>query len=98
MELTFVNNVQHSILFSVVTFKFKFPVHSFCCIYSFLYYTERLCVTLWREAGLGGPGEETVLLDTDDPGHQHPHLLLVEATQHCHLFTAGSSVKISYHI
>lgn len=40
--------------------------------------TERFCVTLWREAGLGESSEESVLLDTVGIGYKHPHLLLVE--------------------
>ena len=40
--------------------------------------TEWFCITLWREAGPGGPGEERVLLDSAGAGSQHPHLLPVE--------------------
>ena len=36
------------------------------------------CVTLRRETELGGPGEESVLLDTGGISHKHPHLLSVE--------------------
>lgn len=81
---------------SIVLFKFKLPFT--VSLLLFLLLTERFRVTLWREAGPGGPGEETVLLDTDDPDHQYSHLLLVETNQHCHLIMARSSVKLSYHI
>lgn len=93
------SNVQ-SILYSVVSIKFKFSCtfSLFVCFFIYFFAQSGFVSPLWREAGLGGPGEETVLLDTDDPGHQHPHLLLVEATQHRHLFTTRSSVKIIYHI
>lgn len=79
---------------SIVCFKFKLPF----TVSLLLLLTERLQVTLWREAGPGGPGEETVLLDTDDPDHQYSHLLLVETNQHCHLVMARISLKLSYHI
>lgn len=46
------------------------------CVFVFL--TEWFCVTLWREAELGGPGEESVLLDTADIGLEPYHLLHVE--------------------
>ena len=45
---------------------------------SCLFMTDWFCVTLRTEAGIGGPGEETVLLDTVGIGNQHRHLLLVE--------------------
>lgn len=45
---------------------------------TYLFLTVWFCGTLWREAGLGGPGEESVLLDTAGIGHQQPHLLPLE--------------------
>lgn len=81
---------------SIVCFKFKLPFT--VSLLLLLLLTERLQFTLWREAGPGGPGEETVLLDTDGLDHQYSHLLLVETNQHCHLVMARGSVKLSYHI
>lgn len=45
-----------------------------------LFLAEWFCDTLWRKAGLGGPGEESVLLDSPGSGYRHPHLLCVEKT------------------
>lgn len=45
---------------------------------AYLLLTEWFCVPLWREAVLGGPGEEGVLLDPAGISSEHPHLLLVE--------------------
>lgn len=42
---------------------------------------DRICVPLWAEAGLGGPGEEGVLLDSTAIGYQYPVLFPVETNE-----------------
>lgn len=63
---------------------------NFCLI---CFPAEWFCVSLWGEAGIGGPGEDTVLLDFVGIDHKHPHLLHVETIQNSHLLTSATTSK-----